>query len=90
MEQRYSDRQPLREHVEVWNGERKFGEFETANISRNGIFIEGCQHEFGPNRCVTIKFAKNPNLSFQPSRRARVVYRNDHGMGLQWTNNISG
>ena len=82
MEQRYGNRQSVREHVELWDGERKYGEFETANISSSGIFIEGCQREIGSQRCLTIKFAKNPNLSYQSSRSALVVHRSRTGVGL--------
>ena len=85
MEHRYGKRQSVREHVELWNGEIKYGEFKTANLSSGGIFIEGCQQDLGNLRSLTIKFAPNPNLSYQHSRKALIVHRNHNGMGLMWT-----
>jgi hypothetical protein len=86
VEYRYGKRQSVREHVELWNGEIKFGEFDTANLSSGGVFIEDCQQNIGKQHCLTIKFSKNPNLSYQASRRARIVHKNRKGVGLMWTN----
>ena len=85
MEHRYGKRQSVREHVELWNGEIKYGEFDTANLSSGGIFIEDCQQDVGNQHCLTIKFSKNPNLSYQASRRALIVHKNKKGVGLMWT-----
>jgi hypothetical protein len=87
VEHRYGKRQSLRERVELWNGEMKYGEFDTANFSSGGIFIEDCQQDVGKHQCLTIKFTKNPNLSYQASRRAIIVHKNRKGVGIKWTYN---
>lgn len=85
MEHRYGERQSVRERVELWNGETKYGEFKTANLSSCGIFIEGCQQNLSNQHSLIIKFAQNPNLSYQQSRQALMVHKNHNGVGLKWT-----
>lgn len=84
MEHRYAKRTPVNEQVELWNGREKYGEFETENMCSGGIFVKNCQNKIGRIKYVTIKFSRNPNLSFKASRDALVVHKTDNGVGFKW------
>ncbi|WP_297821165.1 hypothetical protein [uncultured Paraglaciecola sp.] len=85
MEHRYESRQSVHEIVELWNGNTKYGNFETDNLCSGGIFIKNCQNKIGNSKHLTIKFKNNPNLSYHASRCGLVVHKNTMGIGLMWT-----
>ncbi|MFT5676515.1 MAG: hypothetical protein ACI808_002460 [Paraglaciecola sp.] len=84
MENRYAERSQTNERVELWKGKEKYGEFETENMCSGGIFVKNCQNRIGNIKSVTIKFNRNPNLSFKASHDAVVVHKTKHGVGFKW------
>ena len=85
MEHRYESRQSVHEIVELWNGNTKYGNFETDNLCSGGIFIRNCQNKIGNSKHLTVKFKNNPNLSYDVSRFGLVVHKSTLGIGLMWT-----
>ncbi|MFT4807265.1 MAG: hypothetical protein ACI9LX_000582 [Paraglaciecola sp.] len=86
MNNRFTERSRVNERVELWNGKEKYGEFETENMCSGGIFVTKCQHQIitlGP-KSLTVKFCRNPNLSYQASHDAVVVHKTNNGAGFKW------
>ena len=85
MENRYVEREPVNERVELWNGHKKYGDFESENMCPGGIFVKNCQLEISGVKSLTIKFSCNPNLSYVASHDAVVVHKTHNGVGFRWT-----
>ncbi|MFT4939294.1 MAG: hypothetical protein ACI88A_002334 [Paraglaciecola sp.] len=84
MEHRYTGRETVNEHVELWNGIEKYGDFEAENMCSGGIFVKDCQNKIGSTKSVTITFSCNPNLSYKASHDAIVVHKVNNGVGFKW------
>ena len=85
MGNRYLERRPVNERVELWSGHKKCGDFETENMCPGGIFVKDCQNEISGVKTLTIKFSSNPNLSYKASHEAAVVHKGNNGVGFRWT-----
>jgi hypothetical protein len=87
MEYRYAVRSRVFERVEIWDGQKKYGDFETENWCSGGIFVSSCHNQidcFG-GKYFTIKCSLNPNLSYQASYSAIAVHKTNAGIGFKWS-----
>jgi hypothetical protein len=87
MEHRYAVRSQVVELVEIWDGQKKYGVFETENWCSGGIFVKNCHTEidyFG-GKYLEIKCFLNPNLSYQASYSVIAVHKTNTGIGFRWS-----
>jgi hypothetical protein len=86
MEYRYAERSQVNERVELWSGKEKYGEYESENMCSGGIFVKKCQNKIDSlnPKSLTVKFCRNPNISYQASHDVVVVHKTTEGVGFKW------
>ena len=85
LEHRIGRRKKVNASVELWQADRKCGDFKVFNIGPGGLFLSGKDTDIYKGETYTIKSAHDDQIVINyGDLTAMVVHHSAKGIGLMW------